>query len=198
MPDENLLAAPAPPQATDASTGLTRFNLFRPFVTQDIARGGAASLQVIENGTIIDSGKVPGVFMLQTFDNNLFNPQWLPGSTIYLNGIACTIYQVLSPTEIEISEDLTGQLTSAGGPLDFGAGKINWNTNAGTLMTGQPLSHLWGPYGIRQSGSYIFGCGDPNAMGTLYWTKGNDPDSTDIVNNIIVTRPSERLMTGCV
>ena len=199
VPDESLLAAPSPPQATDSSTGLTRFNLFRPFVTQDIARAGSATLQELTGPTLIDNQKSPGVFILQTADTNLFNPQWLAGSTIYLNEIACTIYQVISPTELEIADDLSGQMTGVpGGQLDFGVGKITWSTNAGTLMAGQPLPHIWGPYGIGQSGSYIFGCGDLNATGTLYWTNGNDPDSTDIVNNIIVTSPSERLMTGAV
>ena len=65
-------------------------------------------------------------------------------------------------------------------------------------VAGQPLPHMWGPYGIGQSGSFIFACGDPNARGTLYWTNGNDPDSTDVVNNIVVTSPSEKLVTGCV
>src|SRR5215471_7574214 len=42
MADLDLLAAPAPSQATDPISGLTRFNLFRPFVTQDVAHSGMA------------------------------------------------------------------------------------------------------------------------------------------------------------
>lgn len=188
--DESILAAPAPPQATDAATGLTRFNMFRPFVTQDIERSGRALLTLQSNGT----------YILDAADANRFNPRWLPGSTIYLTGpaggtgVACTIYQVLTNTVLEIADNLGGPNTPVIPSGDF----VTWKTNAGTLMAGQPLPHIWGPYGIGQSGMYIFGCGDHNARGTLYWTNGNDPDSTDVVNNIIVTSPSEKLVTGCI
>lgn len=179
MPDESLLAAPSPPQATDASTGLTRFNLFRPFVTQDIWRNGNGIVSQAPNGAWIITATV--------FQ---FNTDWLPGSIIYIDGIAFTIYQVWSNTVLEIAQDATGQ-------LNIGT-EYPWNTLAGTLTAGQPLPHLWGSYGIGQSASYLFACGDPNAPGTLYWTNGNDPDSTDIVNNVVVTSPSEKLQTGCV
>lgn len=187
-PDINLLTAPSPSQVTDASTGLTRFNLYRPFVTQDIARQGFA---------YINQDPATGVYYLTPDPSappgtpfNPFNPQWLPGSTIYLNNLACSIYQIENSQKLEIADDLTG--------TTVGVGTVDWSTPAGTLMSGQPLPHLWGPYGIGQSGSYLFACGDPNARGTLYWTNGNDPDSTDVVNNIVVTSPSEKLVTGCV
>ena len=191
--DEQLLAAPSPPQATDATTGLTRFNLFRPFVTQDIQRHGFATLH---RGSA-------GAYYLVPADGSLFNPHWVPGSTIYIGGPAsvvggpaCSIYQIQNPNSLEIAEDLTGQIDS--GAIGAVGNQVAWSIDAGTLMTGQPLSHIWGPYGIGQSGSYIFACGDPNARGTLYWTNGNDPDSTDIVNNIVVTSPSEKLVTGAI
>lgn len=179
--DESLLAAPAPPQITDQSTGLTRFNVYQPFVTQDVARSGSATLQHPDSLT---------PWSLIASSAGVFNPNWLPGSQIIINGVACTIYEIdAEGIYIELMDDLTNVLA----PGDY-----NWSTSAGTLAAGQPLPHIWGPYGIGQSGSYIFGCGDPNARGTLYWTNGNDPDSTDIVNNIIVTSPSEKLVTGCV
>ncbi|HEY6370803.1 MAG TPA: hypothetical protein VIX37_09505, partial [Candidatus Sulfotelmatobacter sp.] len=184
-PDINLLAAPAPPQATDAATGLTRFNSYRPFITQDIQRTGVG---ILSTGT-------GGVFILTAGGGQTFNLRWLPGSTIYVNDVACTIYQVRTSTVLELADDL-GAATN-GSPV-IPLGTVTWSINAGTLMAGQPLPHLWGPYGIGQSGSYLFACGDPNARGTLYWTNGNDPDSTDLVNNIVVTSPSEKLMTGCV
>lgn len=186
-PDENLLAAPSPPQATDATTGLTRFNLYRPFVTQDIARGGQGFMGTLGNGAKA----------LSVVSGDQLNPHWLPGSTIYLSAtgtteVACTIYQVYSNGMVELQDDFSAQ------PPPLPDGNVTWRTPAGTLMAGQPLSHIWGPYGIGQSGSYVFACGDPNAQGTLYWCNGNDPDSTDIVNNIQVVSPSERLVTGCV
>ena len=181
-PDENLLAAAAPSQVTDASTGLTRFNLYRPFVTQDIARQGFASLS---------QDPVTGVmYVIPAAGATPFNPQWLPGSSIYLNNIAFQIYQIWDKNKLELAGDVSAQLSDGA--------TVDWSTPAGTLVAGQPLPHIWGPYGIGQSGSYIFACGDPNGRGTLYWTNGNDPDSTDVVNNIIVTSPSEKLVTGCV
>jgi hypothetical protein len=181
-PDSALLAAPAPSQITDASTGLTRFNLFRPFVTQDIERTGSA--------VTYQGGPGAPMYLDSSSTGSTFNTQWLPGSTIYAAGAAFTIYQVIDDTKVELAGDVTGTLASGL--------TVDWSTSAGTLMAGQPLSHLWGPYGIGQSGSYIFGCGDPNNEGTMYWCNGNDPDSTDVVNNIVVTSPSEKLVTGCV
>lgn len=192
VPDINLLAAPAPSQITDAATGLTRFNLYRPFITQDIARTGQGNL-----GT----SNMNGTYVLTSAFGSVFNPQWLPGSIIYLGAVACTIYQVVSTTEVEIADNLGPALDSNGQPVGTPVvplGPVTWKTDAGTLMAGQPLPHIWGPYGIGQSGSYIFACGDPNARGTLYWTNGNDPDSTDVANNIVVTSPSEKLVTGCI
>ena len=189
--DLQLLAAPAPSQATDPASGLTRFNLFRPFITQDIARSGSANLT---------TDPVNGVYII-TAAAGTFNPQWLAGSTIYLGKVACTIYQVRSSRVLELAEDLGPTTDANGNPTGspiVPVGPVTWSIDAGTLMAGQPLPHIWGPYGIGQSGSYIFACGDPNARGTLYWTNGNDPDSTDVVNNIVVTSPSEKLVTGCL
>lgn len=195
--DENLLAAPAPPQVTDSATGLTRFNLFQPFVTQDVAHSGLGTITGDDNPAV--NGRY--YITLDATAPDLFKTGWVPGSNIYLglpghSQIACTIYQVISPTIIEISEDITSQI--AAGLLNYGTDGTSWSINAGTLTAGQPLSHLWGPYGLGQSGMYLFACGDPNNPGTLYWTNGNDPDSTDVVNSIVVASPSERLMTGAV
>ena len=188
LPDEALLAAPAPPQITDQATGLTRFNLYRPFVTQDVAHSGTVLLYQATGSAGPPPTNHPMHLIVQTGDN--FNPQWIQGSTIIVNGQAFQIYQIWSPTELELAGDVTNSLSTGA--------TVDWSTPSGTLLAGQPLAHLWGPYGVGQGGSYLFGCGDPNARGTLYWTNGNDPDSTDIVNNIVVTSPSEKLVTGCI
>ena len=179
--DLAILAAPSPPTATDPVTGLTRFNLFRPFVIQDIARGGSnAQVTQVRGG---------GPFIV-TIHEDAFKLDWLPGSTINLDEFSGTIYQVLDQRHIELAENLTGTGATTG--------SHDWAIPAGTLLAGQPLAHLWGVYGIGQGGSYVFGCGNPNAPSTLYWCNGNDPDSTDVVNNILVTSPSEKLVTGCI
>lgn len=177
MQDAQLLAAPAPPQATDPLTGLTRFNLFQPFVTQDVEHAGSG---------VLGQNATTKIWTLTT-GTGQFDLNWLPGSTIYVTGLAFNIYQVLSTAEIELAQD-TGLTT----------GTYNWSIPTGTLRSGQPLSHLWGVYGVGFSGSYLFACGDPNGRGNLYWTNGNDPDSTDVVNFIQVTSPSEKLVTGCI
>src|SRR5215475_6045098 len=186
--DLSLLAAPSPPQATDPVTGLTRFNLFQPFVTQDVAHAGVVEAFPQPNGAWIITPQPP----VQPGQPTPFNLNWLPGSTIIVNGIRFSIFQVISPTVIELSEDPQQQLQPGG------FGLYTWSIPAGTLMSGQPLPHLWGPYGLGVSASYLFACGDANAPGTLYWTNGNDPDSTDVVNNIVVTNASEKLQAGCV
>lgn len=185
--DFDLLAAPGPPQATDPVTGLTRNNMFQPFITADVARSGNAHIDAIPLG----NGGWVLHFTGNTDGHTLgFNPNWLAGSTITVFDHAFTIYQVIDSNRLELMEDATGILVRGQ--------SYPWSIGAGTLMAGQPLAHLWGPYGIGQSGAYIFACGDQSATGTLYWTNGNDPDSTDVVNSIIVTSPSEKLVTGCV
>ena len=183
MYDKEILTAPSPPQLTDAN-GITRFNLYQPFITQDIARFNSPSnlgrISLSAHGTII----------LNANGSDTFNLGILPGSPISVNYNVWSIYQVLNNKQIELAEDTTGNLTD--GML------VPWAIQAGTLVAGSPLSKIWGPYGTGQGGAYIFGVGDPNNAGTLFWTNGNDPDSTDLVNSLIVTSPSEPLRGGCV
>jgi len=183
-PDSVLLAAPSPPQTIDPTTGQSRFNLFQPFVTPDIAHSATVA-------TVTNDAKNRW-FLNAATGTTPFILNWLAGSTIYVNNAAFSIYQVLSTSQIELAQDANKLLG-----VSSGAG-VFWSIPAGTLMAGQPMAHLWGSYGLGQSASYLFACGDPNAPGTLYWTNGNDPDSTDVVNNIVVTAPGEKLQTGCI
>lgn len=185
LSDADILTAATPPEVTDPVTGVTRFNLFRPFVYQDNA------VYSINNGTISVEGK--GTYIITAASgvgDPLFNLNWLPGSIISINNNAWTIFQVRSTTVIEIVEDGAGNIP---------AGTYPWATLTGTLTAGGAMPHIWGPYGTGSGGSFIFGCGGANFdAGTLYWTNGNDPDSTDIVNSLLVTSPSEPLRGGCV
>jgi hypothetical protein len=181
MPDIQLLTAPTLPQTVDPVTGLTRPNVYQPFVTQDIRHSGTGTVN--QDATTM-------AWRVTWVSGDPFDLNWLAGSTMYVNGTAFTIYQVLSTTLIELAQDVPGVITSGS--------TYNWSIPAGTLRSGQPLPHLFGIYGVGQSASYVFACGDPNGPGTLYWSNGNDPDSTDLVNSIQVTSPSEKLMTGCV
>ena len=183
-PDASLLSAPAPSQAIDPITGLSRFNLFKPFPVADIGRyssAGTPGLLTLESS---------GVWTLTAQGTDTFNIGWLPGSTVGIGGGIYSIYQMRSSTVMELTEDLSPDYTT-------GATAV-WAVPTGTLAAGAPMPHIWGPYGTGNAGSVIFGCGYANAAGTLYWTNGNDPDSTDIAGSLVVTSPSERLQGGCV
>ncbi len=185
LADSAILTAATPPEITDPVTGATRFNVFRPFIYQDNA------VYSINNGTVSVEGK--GTYIITAASgvgDPLFNLNWLPGSVISINFNAWTIFQVRSTTVIEIVEDGAGNIP---------AGTYPWATLTGTLTAGGAMPHIWGPYGTGQGGAFIFGCGGANFdAGTLYWTNGNDPDSTDIVNSLVVTSPSEPLRGGCI
>ena len=186
LPDESILSAPPPSQITDPSTGVIRYNLNKPFVTQDVARFGTATARVTGNG----------IWWLQWASGDMFNEGWLQGSFCYRSTTLISPSMRLRKAvqrpsaEIVLGEDATGTLVAGT--------TYSWSTQGGTLTMGAPLPHLWGPYGTGAQGSVIFGCGDPDAAGTLYWTNGNDPDSQDLANSLVVTSPSERLTGGCV
>ncbi len=109
-----------------------------------------------------------------------FNTAWAPGVTIRVGNIPYTIYRVRSATLLELVENAGSQ------------GNVVWNVDEPTLL-GQPLAILFGPYL-----GFTFGLGDPYNPGTLYVTKGNDPDATTETHRIEMTAPSEPLMNGCI
>jgi len=183
LPDAQIATAPRPPSVLDPITGVARPNLLRPFVVQVNAVYSVSPDQIFKQAN--------GTWVL-TSANDQFDVNWLPGSLISIDNQAYTIYQVISPTELEITEDVSAFLVSSQ--------YYPWATATGTLKAGAALPHMWGPYGTGGTGgAYIFGCGGTHAdSGTLYWTNGNDPDSTDLPNSLIVTSPSEPLRGGCV
>jgi hypothetical protein len=63
------------------------------------------------------------------------------------------------------------------------------------ILAAQPLPYMWGP---TDNVAFMFACGDPLRPGTLYWTKGNNPDSAPDTNQQDVTSPSEPLQNGCL
>ncbi len=66
------------------------------------------------------------------------------------------------------------------------------------IMAGRPLSHLWGPWQPSGGPIFILGCGDPLNPGTVYWSNGNDADSSALTNSAEVTDPSEPLVNGII
>lgn len=76
-----------------------------------------------------------------------------------------------------------------------GAGAaVSYEVQAATLLD-QPMPAWWGP---TDNAGYFFACGDPLRPGTLYFTKGNNPDSAPDTNQLELCSPSEPLINGCI
>ena len=146
----------------------------QPWVTPDVPRNGTCTTAA---ATALDGSAVGA--------GGEFNTKWLNGTTIVINNVACTIRRVVSAALLYVEEDL-GVLVN-----------VVWRVDS-ALQYGQPLPHMWGPFGAGQFGAYMFGCGDPVQSGVLYWTNGNDPDSMSAVNTLEITSPSEPLQNGCI
>jgi hypothetical protein len=177
--DEVLQTSPSPPSATDPVTGVTRFTQYAPFVTQDRAHFGNATLSATGTGT----------YILTRSTGDYFNTRWFQGSYIGVNQGNFSIFQVLSDTVLELTEDASGAVEG---------GAVPWSTPEGTLKHGTALPHIWGPFSTGTGGAFVFGVGNAEAPGDLYWTNGNDPDSTDVVNSLTVTSATEPLVNGCM
>lgn len=159
------------------------FSRFQPWITQDpeVKITVSTAAAVPGTGTGDGSGSV-----LTRISGGFFDQNWLPGTLILLDdSIPLTLRRFISPSSIEVNED-TGTWASRA------------ITITGALRSGDPMPHAWGPYGSGQFGLFIFGCGDPREPGTVKWTNGNDPDSTNPVNSLQLTDPSEPLQNGCV
>ncbi|HLZ39393.1 MAG TPA: hypothetical protein VKQ11_00430 [Candidatus Sulfotelmatobacter sp.] len=156
--------------------------LFQPFLVRDVPRSGTAGSVNAAQAT------VPGALGghgSQVNSAAQFNPNWIHGTTITVNDIECTISAIVSSSILFVDQDL-GNL-----------GAVGWKVD-GALEAGAPLPYMWGPYGAGQFGLYMFGCGDPRNPGTLYWTNGNDPDTTSPTNSLELCSPSEILQNGCI
>jgi hypothetical protein len=135
------------------------------------------SLDLPRRGTV---DVVGGSVYWRTGDQ--FNVRWLPGSIINIGGIAYSLDKRPSSPTVLTAGDVAG-----------GDGLI-YEIDAATLAA-QPLPSMWGP---TSEGNYMFACGDPLRPGTVYWTKGQNPDSAPDTNQLDLTSPSEPLINGCV
>lgn len=111
-----------------------------------------------------------------------FSTSWARGSLIIINGIAHAIYaSPSSTTRLEIED--SGGTQSA----------VTFLLPGPTLLA-QKIASVWGPYGEGFTGITLFGCKND----TLYWTKGNNPDSAPDTNSLEITSGSEKLVNGCL
>lgn len=154
----------------------------QPWVTKDRTLYTTGNITPAVAGTGVGDGN--GSIM--TIGAPEFNVNWLPGTPITVVGLqTATLIRVISTTQIEVQEDLG---TVVGASIQV----------IGALISGQPLPYVWGPLGSGQAGITFFGVGDPRAPGTVYWTNGNDPDSTNENLSLDLTDESEPLQNGCI
>lgn len=113
----------------------------------------------------------------------LFGVNWAPGQEILIAGIPYITYgQPNSATAMTTVENV-GVLN--GVPFLV----------AEPITIGQPLPHIIGPF---DQGNFLLGWGDPNNPGTIYATKGNDPDSAPLSYNLELSSPSEPIVGGVI
>jgi hypothetical protein len=162
------------------------FDNFEPFPTIDLQRSG--TVNVGPNGAVT------------WVSGDQFNTRWLPGTIVIIGsslanpnqGTAFQLYnRPTSATQMLVfSEQLVGGVATSIYPVQ---GNGLFYQIAQPFLAAQPLPYLWGP---TDNVSYFFGCGDPLRPGTLYWCKGNNPDSAPETNQQDVTSPSEPLQNG--
>lgn len=110
-----------------------------------------------------------------------FNLAWAPGTRIKVNGVAYTLYRVISTSRLALVENAGSQTGVA------------WEIEEPTLL-GQPLPCLWGD---EEFGA-MFACGDNVNAGRLYFSNRLNPDATVESNYVDVTSPSEPLQNGVI
>lgn len=114
-----------------------------------------------------------------------FPVRLLQNTVIRINGTAYETYATpISDTELELvgsAGSQTGVQFQVDSPIIFGT----------------PLPFVFGPL-EGPTASFMFGLGNTNNPGTLYWTNGNDFDGASDANYIEVTTPSEPLVSGVV
>lgn len=166
---------------TDVSGNpLLQFDNFEPFPSIDLPRAGTAN--VLAGG------------ILQAMTGDAFNVRWLPGTIILVGTTAFTLNtRPATGTQLTCSNvDVIQGVEQVVYP-DPATG-ISWAIQE-PILAAQRLPYLWGP---TDNVAFFFACGDPLRPGTLYWSKGNQPDSAPDTNQQDVTSPSEPLMNGCI
>lgn len=152
----------------------------QPWITKDRTLYTSGAVTAAAPGTGIGDGNG------SIISGAGFNPNWLPGTPItVVGGTTATLIRFISSSQIEVQEDL-GAIGSANIQV------------VGALISGQPLPYVFGPLGSGQSGITFFGCGDPRSPGTIYWTNGNDPDTSNETLSLDITDESEPLQNGCI
>jgi hypothetical protein len=128
---------------------------------------------------------VIGNILVRVSGDNL-NTSYPLGTRIIVNNTLTRFYtQPVSTSQVELEDNL-GTLTNV--PFEIKE----------PLLTGQTLPILVGVFGLGITGLIIFGAGDINAAGTIYWLDGNSADTMSDTNKLEITPPSEPIIGGCM
>lgn len=111
-----------------------------------------------------------------------FNVRWLPGTALVVGGVS----YILDRRPSSVTSMFVLGLPD-GSALAYEIQQ--------PILAQQPMRSQWGP---TDNVAFMFACGDSLRPGTLYFTKGNNPDSAPDTNQIEVTSPSEPLQGGCI
>jgi hypothetical protein len=160
-----------------AGNPLLQFDNYEPFPSIDLPKAGVVNAA---------AGAVTGTMDVTWVSGSQFNVRWLPGTVIVIGTVAYTLYN--RPT---LATALTVLLI---GDLPTVLTNLTYEI-AQPILAAQPMPSMWGP---TDNAAFMFACGDPLRPGTLYWTKGNNPDSAPQTNTSEVTSPSEPLQNGTI
>lgn len=169
-----------------ANNPLMQFDDFEPFPSIDTPKKGTCT---------IAAGVLSGTVNLTQTGGDTFNQRWLGGTIISVTPVGGGAAQ---PTNLILfarptgANTLVAQIQPVGTALAPGAYNF---TITQPILAAQPLPAFWGP---TDNSAFMFACGDPLRPGTLYFTKGNNPDSAPDTNSLELTSPAEPLIGGCI
>jgi len=162
-----------------AANPLLEFDNYQPFPSIDLPH----------KGTVTVAGGVA-----TWVSGDLFNVRWLAGTIIIVGTVAYTLdKRPTSPTSLTASNTEIIGGVSVITPLADGT-TVTYEI-AEPVLAAQPLPYMWGP---TDNIAFFFAVGDPLRPGTLYWSKGNNPDSAPDTNQEDITSPSEVLQNGVI
>lgn len=145
------------------------------------------SIDLPQSGTLNAASQV-----LTTVSGDPFNPRWLPGTIILIGSPSQVAYTAVRRPANATTWDFTNNDPTVT-PIPDGT-NLTWNI-AEPDLAAQPLPYI---FGVTDNINYVFGVGDPNRPGTLYWCAGSNLDAWPDTNQMDVTDPSEPLVNGAM
>jgi hypothetical protein len=166
-------------EAAEAGDAL-EFDNFEPWPTIDFPLNATASTVV-------------GTIAVVTIPSPTLVERYLPGNLVNLGGQST--YTLRKRPTLISGTDYLFEFVECTAGFNQGAISDNGQTNIyEPAVARQFLPYMWGP----DVNGTVFAVGDPLRPGTLYFAKGNNPDSAPDAFNMELVPPSEPLMGGLV